>query len=96
METRIAPCPLGSECEAIKDGVKYLCPWYAQVRGKHPQSDEAIDEWRCSIPWLPVLLIENTQQQRQTGAAVESLRNNIVKSVNTMIEVRRQLNKDKE
>ena len=30
--------------------------------------------------WLPILMIENSQQQRQTGAAVESFRNEMVKS----------------
>jgi hypothetical protein len=32
------------------------------------------------MTWLPVLLIENSQQQRSTGAAVESFRNEVVKS----------------
>lgn len=30
--------------------------------------------------WIPILLIENSQQQRQTGAAVESFRNEMTKS----------------
>ena len=30
---------------------------------------------------MPVLLIDNTQQQRQTGAAVESFRNETVKKL---------------
>ena len=29
---------------------------------------------------MPMLTIENSQQQRQTGAAVESFRNEVVKS----------------
>ncbi len=33
-----------------------------------------------AVTWLPVLMIENSQQQRQTGAAVESFRNEVVKS----------------
>lgn len=39
-----------------------------------------MDEWGCSIAWMPILLIENSQMQRQTGAAVESFRNEMVKS----------------
>ena len=85
METKIAPCPLGSECESIKDGVKYLCPWYIQIRGKHPQSEEEVDDWRCAISWTPLLLIENSQQQRQTGAAVESFRNEMVNQNNMLL-----------
>ena len=38
------------------------------------------DDWGCAVGWLPVLLIENSQQQRSTGAAVESFRNEMVKA----------------
>lgn len=68
-------CPLiGENCRGLE------CSWYTQVRGTNPQSGEEVDEWGCAVTWLPVLLIENSQQQRQTGAAVESFRN---ESVNT-------------
>ena len=50
-----------------------------RVRGVNPQSGEDVDEWGCAIGWLPMLLIENSQQQRQTGAAVESARNETVR-----------------
>jgi hypothetical protein len=56
------------------------CAWFMQIRGKNPNTGEDLDEWACSMSWLPILLIENSQQQRQTGAAVESFRNEMVKS----------------
>jgi|SRR6185295_11213887 len=59
--------------------VCHKCPLWVQVRGKHPQSNEELDMWKCALAWLPILLIENSQQQRQTGAAVESFRNEMVK-----------------
>ena len=43
--------------------------------GGEPQTGKEIDEWDCAVKWMPMLLIENSQQQRQTGAAVESFRN---------------------
>jgi hypothetical protein len=51
-----------------------------KIRGKDPQSEKEIDEWGCSMAWLPILMIENSQQQRSTGAAVESFRNEMVKA----------------
>jgi hypothetical protein len=39
-----------------------------------------IDDYQCAIAWMPMLLIENSGQQRQTGAAVESFRNEMVKA----------------
>jgi hypothetical protein len=35
------------------------------------------------MAWMPMLMIENSQQQRSTGAAVESFRNEMVKSNET-------------
>ena len=37
--------------------------------------------------WLPVLLVENSQQQRSTGAAVESFRNEMVKANDNNVQV---------
>ncbi len=67
-------CPLiGEECMKLK------CEWFTQVRGQNPNTGEEVDEWGCAVTWLPMLLIENSQQQRQTGAAVESARNESVR-----------------
>jgi len=57
---------------------KFDCAWFVQIRGTHSQTGEEIDSWGCSVAMLPLLLIENSQQSRQTGAAVESFRNEMV------------------
>jgi hypothetical protein len=54
-----------------------------KVRGNNPNTGEEIDDYGCSMAWLPVLMIENSQQQRQTGSAVESFRNEMVKANET-------------
>lgn len=56
------------------------CAWFMKIRGTNPNTGADVDEWGCSVAWLPVLMIENSQQQRQTGAAVESFRNEMVKA----------------
>jgi hypothetical protein len=63
-------------CRAIVS--KHDCPKFVHIIGKNPQSDEHIDRYGCSDSFLPMLLIENSQMQRQTGAAVESFRNEMV------------------
>ncbi len=71
----------GQFCPLIgKDCIKLECSWFTQIRGKHPQTGEDVDEWGCAIAWMPILLIENTQQQRQAGSAMESFRNETVKA----------------
>lgn len=71
----------GKLCPLLKkDCVGLQCSWFTQVRGTNPNTGKEVDEWACAIAWLPVLLIENSQQQRQTGAAVESFRNEMVKT----------------
>ena len=71
----------GKFCPLIgKDCIELECAWFTQIRGTNPQTGKEIDEWGCSVAWMPMLLVENAQQSRQTGAAVESFRNETVKS----------------
>lgn len=44
----------------------------------NPNTGQEVDEWQCAMNLLPVLLIENSQQQRCTAAAVESFRNETI------------------
>ena len=84
METKTGTCPLGAKCEEVRDDIMYVCPWYTKVRGNDPNTGQEVDEMRCAIAWLPMLMIENSQQQRQTGAAVESFRNEVVVQNNAL------------
>jgi hypothetical protein len=71
----------GNFCPLIKkDCMGMACSWFTQMRGTNPNTGKEIDEWGCAITWLPVLMVENSQQQKQTGAAVESFRNEMVKA----------------
>jgi hypothetical protein len=77
-------CPLmGCECiedGAIKDGELVACKFWVTVHGKNPQTGETINNGDCSFAWTPILLIENSKVNRETGAAVESFRNEMVKA----------------
>ena len=64
-------CPL----RALQPCAQTECAWFVQLRGQNPNTGQDVDEWGCAVSWLPVLLVENSQQQRQTAAAVESHRN---------------------
>lgn len=71
----------GNFCPLIKADCKGIqCSWFTQMRGTNPNTGQPVDEWGCAVTWLPVLLVENSQQQRSTGAAVESFRNEVVKA----------------
>lgn len=63
--------------------VDWDCPKYVQIRGMDPNSGDPVDRFGCVDSFLPMLLIENSQQQRQTGAAVESFRNEMVRANET-------------
>ena len=58
----------------------FECAWFMAIRGTNPNTGADVDEHGCAMAWMPMLLIENSQQQRQTGAAVESFRNEMVKA----------------
>ena len=74
----------GLVCPMHKQDVSevcHKCPLYTQVRGRNSNTGEEVDNWQCALAWLPQLLIENSFQQRATGAAVESFRNEMVEGV---------------
>jgi hypothetical protein len=77
-------CPLmGGECiedGSIKDGELVSCRFWVYVHGKNPQTGEDVRNGDCAMAWTPMLLIENSKVNRETGAAVESFRNEMVKS----------------
>ena len=78
----------GTFCPLIKkDCVGLTCAWYTRVQGYDMNSGAQVDSYECAIAWMPMLLIENSGQQRQTGSAVESFRNEMVKAneVNTKL-----------
>jgi hypothetical protein len=68
-------CPLiKKECAGLK------CAWFTKVTGRDTNTGAQVDEYQCAVAWLPLLLIENSGQQRQTGAAIESFRNEMVRT----------------
>jgi hypothetical protein len=70
----------GTYCPLIKKNcIENKCAWYTQVRGFNPNTGQEIDEWGCAVSWMPVMSIEVAQKQYQTGAAVESFRNEVVR-----------------
>ncbi len=56
------------------------CRTWVQIQGANPNTGEAMKRWGCVDALMPLLMIENSQQQRQTGAAVESFRNEMVRA----------------
>lgn len=76
-------CPMmgGEECVedgAVRNGELVKCRFWVHVMGENPQTGETTNNGDCAIAWMPVLLIENSKVNRETGAAVESMRNESV------------------
>ena len=68
-------------CPLIKKKCKeHGCKFFMQVLGKNPQTGQDVSQCDCAITWLPMLLIEGSQQTRQAGAAIESFRNEVGKT----------------
>ena len=68
-------CPLNNfePCKQLQ------CAWFMKIAGTCPQTGKHTEEYGCAVAWLPILQIENAQQSRQTGSAVESFRNEMVR-----------------
>jgi hypothetical protein len=76
-------CPM----DGFKPCRQLKCAWFIQVRGFNANTGKEMDEWGCAVSWLPTLVIDNSNLQRQTGAAVESFRNEMVKANETNQQV---------
>lgn len=61
------------------------CRLWTHIRGMDNNTGAEIDRYGCADEFLPLLLIENSNLQRQTGAAVESLRNENVNSALSLV-----------
>lgn len=72
-------CPL-----LKKKCIKHKCVWYNMLQGTHPQNGLPVQEWGCSIAWMPLLMVENARHVQGTQAATESFRNEMVKSNKAM------------
>jgi hypothetical protein len=68
-------CPL-----IRKNCIGSKCAWHTSIAGQNPNTGMQVNEPGCVVAFLPMLLIENSQQQRSTGSAVESFRNEMTKA----------------
>lgn len=72
--------PTGTYCPLLKrDCIQWKCAWFTKLAGLERNTGKEIEEWFCAITTLPLLLVENAQMSRETGAAVESFRNEMKK-----------------
>ena len=69
-------CPLNG----FKKCKRFNCAWFIQIKGTHPQTGADVDEYGCAMAMMPLLMIENSRQTNQAGAAIESFRNEMVKA----------------
>jgi len=61
--------------------IEHKCHHYQDVFGKHPQTGELIKEFMCDDLLRNILTIENSKMQMENGKAIDSLRNESVKSL---------------
>ena len=60
--------------------LRAACPKWVHLVGTHPQTGQPIDCFDCADQWASVLTIEAAKETRQTAAAIESFRNEMVRS----------------
>ena len=72
MKDKSGTCPL-----LKKKCIGEDCMFNVVLRGVNPNTGLDVDEQGCAIAWLPLLLIEGSDQSRRTVSAVEGLRNEV-------------------
>lgn len=73
----------GFTCPLMRKDVSevcHKCDWYVQLRGTNPNTGEPVqDEWGCAVTMNLLVSVHVAQETRQTGAAIESFRNEVVR-----------------
>ncbi len=90
MEVKLGPCLCGQpeKMEADADGKPVLvrCPLYTSLKVLN-EKGEWEDEWKCSIAWVPILLIENRKATDACAKYTESFRNELIARVDRSARV---------
>lgn len=72
-------CPYTGFEKSCWSGVaEHRCPKWIHVLGNDPNTGQQVDKYGCNDSFQAMLMIENSLMQRQTGAAIESFRNEMI------------------
>lgn len=72
----------GEMCRYFQKDVSkvcHKCHHFVKLQGTNKNTGEQVDEWMCADVAQVILQAENAQMSREAGAAVESMRNEMVK-----------------
>lgn len=84
-------CPiLKKECIGLE------CSWIIKMEGYDINTGQKLNEWTCTVAALPKLLIENAGMQRQTGAAIDSFKDEMVSGAEKYNNIINKLKNDEE
>ena len=68
-------------CEYILKNTKHRCAKFTYLSGQDPQSQkEYTIEGKCADEWMPILLVLQAQTNRGQTEALNSFRNEVVKT----------------
>lgn len=85
-------CPYTAFARSCRDIVTECeCPKFVHVQFTNPQTGVAEDKYGCADAFAPILTIMGVQASNQTGAAIESFRNEVVKANESAVQERREV-----
>jgi predicted Ser/Thr protein kinase len=64
------------------------CQLWVSVKFRNPHTGEMVDKYGCADSFLHLIAIEGAQMSAQTGAAIESFRNEVVKANEQAVQER--------
>lgn len=61
MLEKLITCPLGSECETVKDNKIHQCAWLLEIKGVDPQTGEQVNKKQCAVVAQVLMTMDNTK-----------------------------------
>ena len=62
-----------------RTGERFFCNEWVNVKGKHPQTEEILDNWMCAKFANVILGLEQAQQTRQAAASSDKVAGEVQK-----------------
>lgn len=62
------------------DGRQIKCAYFVHMMGTNPQTGQPVNEGKCAVNWLPILLVENANEIRKTAASTDKVASEVAKT----------------
>ena len=95
IERQVRSCPLNGRvcCDGVREDFDknpvtkqpIKCRWWVHLVGQDPQTQKPLDQFDCSLAWLPIIGVENSAMIRNVQASTDKVASQVSKTRSAFI-----------